>query len=122
MHREYEAAVNAWWRFANLVTSEQSTLDQLAGCLCEAHEAWGRFSTSVAVVAVAGPVAAAKAAEQLRVAMYDWERAWMDWLAAALREGHGRLDEHSARFHEARQAKRAPYRAFQEAAQKGGSR
>ncbi|MFJ7305241.1 hypothetical protein [Streptomyces sp. NPDC099088] len=56
------------------------------------------------------------------MAMYDWEKAGMGWLAAALREGHGRLDEHSARFHEARQAKRAPYRAFQEAAQKGGSR
>ncbi|MFD5724331.1 hypothetical protein [Streptomyces sp. NPDC127036] len=44
--------------------------------------------------------------------MYDWEKAGIDWLAAALREGHGRLDEHSERFHEAWQAKRAPDRAF----------
>ncbi|MFD5717235.1 hypothetical protein [Streptomyces sp. NPDC127036] len=60
---------NAWWRFANLVTSEQSTLDQLAGWLCGSARGVGRFSTSVAAVAVAGPVAAAGAAEQLRVAM-----------------------------------------------------
>ncbi|MEW1569985.1 hypothetical protein AB0454_44715, partial [Streptomyces sp. NPDC093509] len=50
--------------------------------------------------------------EGLRVVMYDWEKAGIDWLAAALREGHGRLDEHSERFHEAWQAKRAPDRAF----------
>ncbi|MFI5998554.1 hypothetical protein ACIBAC_42800 [Streptomyces sp. NPDC051362] len=109
---------NAWWRFANLVTNEQSTPDQWRAAFAEAHEAWTQFSTSVAAVAVAGPVAAADAAEGLRVVMYDWEKAGIDWLAAALREGHGRLDEHSARFQEAWQAKRAPDRAFQEAARR----
>ncbi|WP_406369690.1 hypothetical protein OG788_07770 [Streptomyces sp. NBC_00647] len=109
---------NAWWRFANLVTNEQSTPDQWRAAFAEAHEAWTQFSTSVASVAVAGPVAAAEAAEHLRVVMYDWEKAGIDWLAAALREGHGRLDEHSERFQEAWQAKRAPDRAFQEAARK----
>lgn len=50
--------------------------------------------------------------------MYNWEKAGMDWFAAALREGHGRIDEYSAGIHEAWQAKRAPDRAFQEAARK----
>lgn len=109
---------NAWWRFADLVTNEQSTPDQWRAAFAEVHEAWTQFSTSVAAVAVAGPVAAAEAAELLRVAMYEWEKAGMDWFAAALREGHGRLDEHSAGFHEAWQAKRAPDRAFQEAARR----
>jgi hypothetical protein len=55
------------------------------------HEAWAQSSTAVAVVA--GPVTAAEAAEELRVAMCDRERAGMDWLSAALREGHGQVAE-----------------------------
>lgn len=109
---------NAWWRFANLVTNEQSTPDQWRAAFAEAHEAWTQFSTSVAAVAVAGPVGAADAAEDLRVVMYDWEQAGIAWLAAALREGHGRLDEHFERFHKAWQAKRVPDRVFCEAARR----
>lgn len=67
---------------------------------------------------VAGPVAASEAAEELRVAMYDWEKTGMDWSAAALREGHGRLTECDERFKQAWQAKRAPDRACQQAARR----
>jgi len=58
------------------------------------------------------------AAEGLRIVMYDWEKAGIDWLAASQREGYGRLDEHSERFQEAWQAKRSPDRAFEEAARR----
>ncbi|MFJ4893814.1 hypothetical protein ACIP5U_28090 [Streptomyces sp. NPDC088788] len=83
------------------MTNEQSTPDQWRSAFAESHEVWTQFSTSVAAVAVAGPASAAEAAEGPRVVMYDWEKAGIDWLAAALCEGHGRLDEHSERFHEA---------------------
>ncbi|QIY66417.1 hypothetical protein HEP85_38950 [Streptomyces sp. RPA4-2] len=109
---------NAWWRFANLVTTEQSTPEQWRAASTEVHETWTRFSTAIAAVAVAGPVAAAEAADELRVAMYEWEKAGLDWFAAALREGHGRLDQHSERFEQAWQAKRGPDRAFQRAARR----
>ncbi|MFE9435282.1 hypothetical protein [Streptomyces sp. NPDC006640] len=89
---------NAWWRFADLVSNEQSAPGQWRAAFADVHEAWTQFSTSVAAVAVAGPVAAAAAAEQLCVAMYEGEKAGMDWFAAALRGGHGRLDEHFACF------------------------
>ncbi|MGW1041049.1 hypothetical protein [Streptomyces sp. NPDC002547] len=106
----------AWWRFSDLVWDEQSTPEQWRASFAEVHEAWVQFSTAVAAVAVAGPVSAAEAADALRVAMYDWEKAGMDWFAAALREGHGRLPECDERFKQAWQAKRAPDRAFQQAA------
>ncbi|MBC2902109.1 hypothetical protein [Streptomyces cupreus] len=109
---------NAWWRFSDVVWNEQSTPEQWRAAFAEVHEAWTQFSTAVAAVAVAGPVTAAEAAEELRVAMYEWERAGMDWFAAARREGHGRLDEYSDRFQQAWQAKRAPDRAFQQAARR----
>ncbi|MFJ1610767.1 hypothetical protein ACIOHS_46840 [Streptomyces sp. NPDC088253] len=106
----------AWWRFSDLVWDEQSTPAQWRASFAEVHEAWVQFSTAVAAVAVAGPVAAAAAADELRVAMYEWEKAGMDWFAAAMREGHGRLAEYDERFKQAWQAKRAPDRAFQQAA------
>ncbi|WP_328974127.1 hypothetical protein [Streptomyces canus] len=106
----------SWWRFSDLVWDEQSTPEQWRASSAESHETWVQFSTAVAAVAVAGPVAAADAAEELRVAMYDWEMAGLDWLSAALREGHGQLAEYAERFKEAWQAKRAPDRAFQQAA------
>ncbi|MFD8263284.1 hypothetical protein ACFV19_31235 [Streptomyces griseoluteus] len=106
----------AWWRFSDLVWEEQSTPEQWRAGFAEAHQAWTQFSTAVADVVVAGPLAASDAAEALRVAMYDWEKVGMDWLAAALREGHGRLDEFDERFKQAAEAKRAPDRAFQQAA------
>ncbi|MFF4053763.1 hypothetical protein ACFYZ5_44935 [Streptomyces chartreusis] len=109
---------NAWWRFSDVVWNEQSTPEQWRAAFAEVHEAWTQFSTAVAAVAVAGPVTAAEAAEELRVAMYEWEKAGMDWFAAARREGHGRLDEYSERFQQAWQAIRAPDRAFQQAARK----
>jgi hypothetical protein len=106
----------SWWRFSDLVWDEQSTPEQWRASFAEVHEAWVQFSTAVAAVAVAGPVVTAEAAEELRVPMYDWEKAGMDWFSAALREGHGRLTECDERFKEAWQAKRAPDRAFQQAA------
>ncbi|MGA5508962.1 hypothetical protein [Streptomyces umbrinus] len=109
---------NMWWRFADLVWSEQSTPEQWRTAFVGVHEAWTQFSTAVAAVTVAGPVAAAEAAEELRVAMYEWEMAGMDWYAAAQREGHGRLDEYAERFKQAWQAKRTPDRTFQQAARK----
>ena len=108
----------AWWRFSDVVWDEQSTPERWRASFTEAHEAWTRFSTAVAAVAVAGPVSAAEAAEELRVAMYDWEKAGMDWFAAARREGNGRLDECYERFEQAWQAKRAPDRGFQQAARR----
>ncbi|OXY86547.1 hypothetical protein [Streptomyces diastatochromogenes] len=87
--------------FSDLVWDEQSTPEQWRTGFAEAHKAWTQFST----------------AEALRVAMYDWEKVGMDWFAAALREGHGRLDEFDERFKQAAEAKRAPDRAFQQAAQ-----
>lgn len=107
----------AWWRFSDVLWNEQSTPEQWRASFAEAHEAWTQFSTAVAAVVVAGPVSAAEAAEALRVAMYDWEKAGMDWLAAALREGHGQVDEHAERFNRYAEAKKAPDRAFQHAAQ-----
>ena len=101
---------NAWWRLSELVWNEQSTQEQWRDAFAEVHEAWTQFSTAVAAVAVAGPVSVAQAAEEQRVAMYEWEKA------AARREGHGRLEEHSERFQQSWQAKRAPDRAFQQAA------
>ncbi|MCX4816612.1 hypothetical protein OG601_39085 [Streptomyces sp. NBC_01239] len=62
-------------------------------------------------------MSAVAAAEVPRAAMYDWERAGMTWLAAALREGEGRVDEHAEPFNRSGEAKRAPDRAFQHAAQ-----
>ncbi|MEU3743513.1 hypothetical protein AB0E78_41530 [Streptomyces sp. NPDC032198] len=109
---------NAWWRFADSVTDEQSPPEHWRASFAEVHETWTQFSTAVAAVAVAGPVAAAQAAEELRVAMYDWEMAGMDWFSAALREDHGRLTECDERFKEAWQAKRTPDRAFQQAARR----
>jgi hypothetical protein len=109
---------NAWWRVADLVTDEESAPEQWRVSFAEVHEAWVQFSTSVAAVVVAGPVAAAEAAEELRVAMYDWEMAGMDWFSAALREGHGQLPEYAERFKQAWQAKRVPDRAFQQAARR----
>ncbi|MFG2794018.1 hypothetical protein [Streptomyces sp. NPDC048419] len=106
----------AWWRFADRVRDEQSTPTQWRASFAEAHEAWVQFSTAIAAVAVAGPVAAAEAADELRVAMYEWEMAGIEWFAAALREGHGRLAECDECFKQAWQAKRAPDRAFQQAA------
>ncbi|MCX5256751.1 hypothetical protein OOK27_21870 [Streptomyces canus] len=103
----------SWWRFSDLVWDEQSTPEQWRASSAESHETWVQFSTAVAAVVVAGPVAAAEAADELRVAMYEWEMAGLDWLSAALREGHGQLAE---RFKEAWQAKRAPDRAFQQPA------
>lgn len=41
----------------------------------------------------------------------------MDWRAAALREGHGQINERAERFNRCAEAKRAPDRAFQHAAQ-----
>jgi len=107
----------AWWRFSDVLWNEQSTPEQWRASFAEAHEAWTRFSTAVAAVVVVGPVSAAEAAEVLRVAMYDWEKAGMDWLAAALREGHGQADECTERFNRSAEAKRSPDRAFQHAAQ-----
>ncbi|MFJ4206654.1 hypothetical protein ACIP2Y_44645 [Streptomyces sviceus] len=101
---------------SDLVWDEQSTPEQWRDSFAEVHEALVQFSTAVAAVAVAGPVAAAGAAEELRVAMYEWEMAGMDRLSAALREGHGQLAEYAEHFKEAWQAKRAPDRAFQKAA------
>ncbi|MFI1176818.1 hypothetical protein [Streptomyces melanogenes] len=106
----------AWWRFSDLVWDERSTPEQWRVSFAEVHQAWTQFSTAVAAVTVAGPVAAADAADQLRVAMYEWEQAGMFWFAAALREGHGRLADCDERFKQAWQAKRAPDRAFQQAA------
>ncbi|MGW3313000.1 hypothetical protein ACWDG9_41225 [Streptomyces sp. NPDC001073] len=107
----------AWWRFSDVLWNEQSTPEQWRTCFAEAHEAWTRFSTAVAAVVVAGPVSAAEAAEVLRVAMYDWEKVGMDWFAAALREGHGQVDDHAERFNRYAESKKAPDRAFQHAAQ-----
>ncbi|MER7983340.1 hypothetical protein [Streptomyces sp. NPDC095817] len=70
-----------------MVTNEQSTPDQWRAAFAEVHEAWTQFSTSVAAVAVAGPASAAEVAVGLRAMIYDWEKARIDWLAAALREG-----------------------------------
>jgi hypothetical protein len=109
---------NMWWRFADIVRNEQSTREQWRTSSAEVHEAWTQFSTAVAAVTVAGPVAAAEAAEELRVAMYEWEMAGLDWYAAAEREGHGRLDEYAERFKQKWQAKRNPDRTFQQAARK----
>ncbi|MFJ2163248.1 hypothetical protein [Streptomyces sp. NPDC087856] len=61
-------------------------------------------------------MSAVEAAEVLRVAMDDWERAGMAWLAAALWEGQGRVDEHAEPFNRSAEAKRAPDRAFQHTA------
>ncbi|MFD3843215.1 hypothetical protein ACFWWC_44450 [Streptomyces sp. NPDC058642] len=92
----------AWWRFSGVVWNEQSTPEQWRASLGEAaHEAWTRFST-----AVAGPVSAADAADELRLAMYGWEKTGMDWFAAALREGHGQLPDCYERFKQAWQEKR----------------
>ncbi|MCX4481765.1 hypothetical protein OOK44_35920 [Streptomyces cellulosae] len=52
------------------------------------------------------------------MAMYSWEKAGMDWFAAALRERHGHLPECEERFKQAWQAKRAPDCAFQQAARR----
>lgn len=116
MHRGHEAVVGCMGRFSDLVWDDRSAREEWRSSFAEAHQAWTDFSTAVAAVTVAGPVAAATAADELRVAMYEWERAGMDWYAAARREGHGRLDECYERFEQAWQAKRAPDRAFQHAA------
>ncbi|MER6082930.1 hypothetical protein [Streptomyces sp. NPDC001833] len=109
---------NAWWRFSDQVWDEQSTPEQWQAAFTEVHEAWTQFSTAVAAVAVAGPVSAAEAAEELRLAMYAWEKVGMDRLASARREGRGQIDECYARFERAWQAKRGPDRAFQQAARR----
>ncbi|MER7638138.1 hypothetical protein [Streptomyces sp. NPDC126522] len=48
--------------------------------------------------------------------MDDWKRAGMAWLAAAPREGQGRVDEYAGPFNRSAEAKRAPDRAFQHTA------
>ncbi|MFF8431068.1 hypothetical protein ACF07Y_39225 [Streptomyces sp. NPDC016566] len=53
------------------------------------------------------------------MAMHDWEKVGMDWYAAALREGHGRVDEFDELFKQAAKAKRAPDRALQQAVRAG---
>ncbi len=103
----------AWWRFSDVLWNEQSTPEQWRTSFSEAHRAWTQFSTAVAAVVVAGPVSAAEeAAEVLRVTMYDWEKAGMDWFAAALREGHGQVDERVERFNRCAEAKRSPTAPF----------
>ncbi|MBK3580448.1 hypothetical protein JHN63_43025 [Streptomyces sp. MBT65] len=54
-----------------MLGNEQSTPEEWRTSFSEAHKAWTQFSTAVAAVVVSGPVSAAKAAEVLRVAMYD---------------------------------------------------
>lgn len=70
-------------RLSDVVRNDQSTPEQWQVSFAEAHEVWSRFSSAVAAVVVAGPLSAAAAAEVLRVAMYDCEKAGMDWLEAA---------------------------------------
>ncbi len=116
MHREHEAAVGGVVAVLRPGLGRAVHPRAVAGRIRRGAQAWTQFSTAVADVVVVGPVAASDAAEALRVAMYDWEKVGMDWFAAALREGHGRLDEHDERFKQAAKAKRVPERAFQQAA------
>jgi hypothetical protein len=106
VHRGHEAVVGCMVADFHLVRDDRSTPEQWRSSFAEAHQTWTDFSTAVAAVTVAGPVAAANAADELRLAMYEWEKAGIDWYAAARREGHGRLDACYDRFEQAWQAKR----------------
>lgn len=71
MHRGHEAVVGCMGGFSDLVWDDRSTPEQWRSSFAEAHQAWTDFSTAVAAVTVAGPGAAATAADELRVAMYE---------------------------------------------------
>ncbi|MGW5200787.1 hypothetical protein [Streptomyces spiralis] len=106
----------AWWRLSDRVWQEGSTPEEWREGFAGAHDAWVQFSSDIAAVTVAGPRSVADAADTLRRAMYDLQVAGMEWLDAALREGHGCLEACDERFKRAAEAKREPDRAFQKAA------
>ncbi|MCL2550531.1 MAG: hypothetical protein FWE15_10025 [Actinomycetia bacterium] len=108
----------AWWRAADQLWEEGSGPDDWQARFLEAHAAWAQFSTAAAAVSVAGPSDVADAADDLRKAMSEWEMVGTAWSHAAIRGGQGRLDDFDVRFKAAAEAKRAPDRAFQQAARK----
>lgn len=106
----------AQWKMADCLWAQPSTPDEWQASFIEVHDAWTEFSSAAASVAVAGPRAAADAADVLRTAMSDIQRADMAWLHAARHAGHGRLEEFDTRFKEAARAKKGPDQVFQAAA------
>ncbi|MGD6751973.1 hypothetical protein [Streptomyces sp. BH105] len=106
----------AQWKLVDCLWAEGRTTDDWQAGFVVAHDAWTEFSTAADAVAVAGPGSAVEAADALRTAMSDIQRAVMAWLAAAREAGHGRLAEFDARFKAAAEAKRQPDQKFQAAA------
>ena len=111
--------LSAAWRRAYIKLRESdSTPADWQVCFAEAHDAWVEFSTAAAVVSIAGPRAVADAADELRGAMAAWEEVVMPWIRQAVRDGDSRFDDFKDRFDDAAEAKRAPDKAFQEAARR----
>ncbi|WP_433891286.1 hypothetical protein [Streptomyces sp. CA-111067] len=106
----------AWWKMSDLLWAAGSTPEHWQAGFITAHDAWTRFSASVAAVAIVGPRSVADRADVLRQSMYDWDMIGMAWHDAARCEGHGRLDSFARRFKVAAEAKRSPDREFQAAA------
>lgn len=104
------------WKAADRLLDEHSTPEQWNASFAETHDAWTRFSAAVAGVMVAGPRTVADAADVLRAAMYEVQRAGMEWHEAARRAGDGRLEAFDASFKKAAMNKQGPDRDFQTAA------
>lgn len=106
----------AWWKMSDLLWDAETTPERWQAGFVTAHDAWTRFSASVAAVTIVGPRAVAERADVLRQAMFDLDMIGMDWYDAARREGHGRLESLDSRFKTAAETKRLPDREFQAAA------
>ncbi|WP_435176356.1 hypothetical protein [Actinacidiphila sp. bgisy145] len=63
----------AWWKMSDLLWENGSSQAEWQAGFTHAHDAWTRFSASVAAVTVVGPRSVAERADALRQAMFDWE-------------------------------------------------
>jgi hypothetical protein len=108
----------AWWKLADRLREEDSSVEHWQEAAAEAHATWAPFSAAVAAVTVAGPGFVADAADVLRGAMYNLDMAGTAWHDAARRDGNAELKSLDDRYMEAVETKREPGRAFQMAARR----